>query len=54
LFIFLPRDHVHTFQNIGAENGLLLVGVTLGGASISSWNGRVWIWRRSRSYMASL
>jgi quercetin dioxygenase-like cupin family protein len=30
-FIFLPRDHIHTFQNIGAENGLLLVGVTPAG-----------------------
>jgi quercetin dioxygenase-like cupin family protein len=30
-FIFLPRDHVHTFQNIGAEAGLLLVGVTPAG-----------------------
>jgi len=30
-FIFLPRDHLHTFQNIGAETGLLLVGVTPAG-----------------------
>jgi hypothetical protein len=30
-FIFLPRDHIHTFQNIGAETGLLLVGVTPAG-----------------------
>jgi quercetin dioxygenase-like cupin family protein len=30
-FIFLPRDHIHTFQNIGAEAGLLLVGVTPAG-----------------------
>jgi quercetin dioxygenase-like cupin family protein len=38
-FIFLPRDHVHTFQNIGAENGLLLVGVTLGGGEHSFVEG---------------
>jgi quercetin dioxygenase-like cupin family protein len=30
-FIFLPRDHIHTFQNSGAETGLLLVGVTPAG-----------------------
>jgi mannose-6-phosphate isomerase-like protein (cupin superfamily) len=30
-FIFLPRDHLHTFQNVGAETGLLLVGVTPAG-----------------------
>jgi quercetin dioxygenase-like cupin family protein len=30
-FVFLPRDHVHTFRNIGAETGLLLVGVTPAG-----------------------
>jgi quercetin dioxygenase-like cupin family protein len=30
-FIFLPRAHLHTFQNIGAEPGLLLVGVTPAG-----------------------
>jgi quercetin dioxygenase-like cupin family protein len=30
-FVFLPRDHLHTFQNIGAETGLLLVGVTPAG-----------------------
>jgi hypothetical protein len=27
----LPRGTVHTFQNVGAEPGVLLVGVTPGG-----------------------
>jgi quercetin dioxygenase-like cupin family protein len=30
-FVFLPRNKVHTFQNIGTEPGLLLVGVTPAG-----------------------
>jgi quercetin dioxygenase-like cupin family protein len=30
-FVFLPRDHIHTFQNIGTEPGLLLIGVTPAG-----------------------
>jgi mannose-6-phosphate isomerase-like protein (cupin superfamily) len=29
--VFLPRGHAHTFQNIGAEPGILLGGVMPGG-----------------------
>jgi quercetin dioxygenase-like cupin family protein len=29
--VFVPRDMVHTFQNIGAEPGVLLAGVTPAG-----------------------
>jgi mannose-6-phosphate isomerase-like protein (cupin superfamily) len=29
--VFVPRGTVHTFQNVGTEPGVLLVGVTPGG-----------------------
>src|SRR5260370_39365397 len=29
--VFIPRGTVHTFENVGAEPGVLLVGVTPGG-----------------------
>jgi quercetin 2,3-dioxygenase len=29
--MFVPRGTVHAFQNVGAEPGVLLVGVTPGG-----------------------
>jgi quercetin 2,3-dioxygenase len=29
--VFVPRGTVHTFQNVGTESGVLLVGVTPGG-----------------------
>jgi putative ABC transport system substrate-binding protein len=30
-FVFIPKDMVHTFQNVGTEPGVLLGGVTPGG-----------------------
>jgi hypothetical protein len=30
--MFVPRGTAHTFQNVGTEPGVILVGVTPGGA----------------------
>ena len=39
--VFVPRGTAHTFENVGTEAGVLLVGVTPGGWSRCSRNGRV-------------
>ncbi len=40
-FLFIPRSTPHTFQNIGAEPGVLLFGVTPGGLEkmFAEWQG---------------
>ena len=45
--MFVPRGTAHTFQNMGATPGILLVGVTPGGLRNHSRNGRV---RRERRF----
>src|SRR5215470_16620816 len=43
--MFVPRGTAHTFQNVGTEPGVLLVGVTPGGLRRCSRNGRGWMRR---------
>ena len=45
--MFVPRGTAHTFQNVGTEPGVILVGVTPGGPRRCLRNGRVRMLRRS-------
>ena len=44
--MFVPRGTAHTFQNVGAEPGVILVGVTPGGFEKMFEERQVWMRRQ--------